>query len=101
MSSSTVVGRGGGGGHCGPYTGPSIIEERLGGPCGLLIDALLKSATAAELKMVSSANSLVGLTERDDAVFRFSKRLCNSSTTAPISLIPVIVKVVMTYTSVP
>ena len=88
MSSSTVVGSGGGGGgHCGPYTGPFIMEEILGGPCGLLMDALRKSATAAELKIVSSASSLVGLTERVDAVLRFSKRLCNSSTTEQISLI--------------
>lgn len=61
----------------GPYTG----ETKSGGPWGLLIEARRKFAAAAELNIVNSARSLVGLTERVDAVLRLSNRLCNSSTT--------------------
>lgn len=60
-----------------------MIAAMFGGPDGLLIDLRRSrnSPSFSELKSVNSASSLVGLTERDDAVLRFSKRLWSSSPT--------------------
>lgn len=57
------------------------MEAIFGGSLGLLIEARRKFASAAELKMVNSASSLVGFIDLVDAVFKFSNRSCNSSTT--------------------
>jgi hypothetical protein len=54
-----------------------MIEAIFGGPEGLLMD-LRRSRNSpcfSELKIVNSASSFVGLTDRVDAVLRFSNRL--------------------------
>jgi len=75
------------GGASGPCTGPSKIAERGGGPLGLLIDCFLyslKFSSKALVMNVAFASCFVGLTDRDEAVLRFSYKPRSSSTTRDV-----------------